>query len=160
MDPVIAPSAQLYAITSSRFDKALEGLTDRDVRKRITNDSNPMIWIVGHMTTTGCSLLAMLGRKIEHPWGDQFGRGSTVDDETEFPPLADLVSKWREAGEALQQQLEELTDEELSADAPRDFPVEDKTIRGVINFLAYHEVYHFGQVALLKKCLGQGSLVG
>ena len=160
MDPVIAPSAQLYAITSSRFDKALENLTDADVRKRISNDSNPMIWIVGHMAATRCSLLVMLGKKVEHPWGDLFARGSTVDDDSEFPPLADLVSKWRETDEALKQRLEEMTDEELSADAPRDFPIEDKSIRGAINFLVYHEVYHFGQMALLKKFLGQGSLVG
>jgi uncharacterized damage-inducible protein DinB len=160
MDPVIAPSAQLYALTASRFDKALEGLTDDDARKRLTDDSNPVIWIVGHMTTTRCNLLAMLGRPVEHPWGDQFGRGSKVGDGTEFPPLADLVIKWREADEALKQRLEELTGEELSAAAPRDFPIEDKTLRGAINFLAFHDVYHFGQMALLKKCLGQGSLVG
>ena len=160
MDQTIAPSAQLYALTASRFDKALEGLTDADVRKRLTNNSNPMIWIAGHMTTTRCNLLGMLGGQVEHPWGDQFGRGSTVGDETDFPPLADIVSKWREVEEAFKQRLEELTDEELSADAPRDFPVEDKTIRGAINFFAFHEVYHFGQMTLLKKCLGQGSIAG
>ena len=48
----------------------------------------------------------------------------------------------------------------MSAPAPRDFPVPDKTIRGAINFLAYHEAYHLGQMGYLRKWLGKDSLRG
>ena len=70
------------------------------------------------------------------------------------------MSVWAGAGEQLMKRYEELTGEELSAKAPRDFPVPDKTIRGAINFLAYHEAYHVGQIAYIRKLLDKSSLVG
>jgi hypothetical protein len=60
----------------------------------------------------------------------------------------------------LSKRLEEIGDAELSAKCPRDFPIADKTMRGAITFLAYHEGYHVGQMAYLRKLLGKGQLVG
>jgi hypothetical protein len=36
----------------------------------------------------------------------------------------------------------------------------DKTQRGAIVFLNYHETYHVGQMAYLRKWLGYSQLVG
>jgi hypothetical protein len=56
--------------------------------------------------------------------------------------------------------LELLTEEELAK--PASFPVltGDKTKRGAIVFLNYHETYHIGQMAYLRKWLGYSQLVG
>lgn len=55
--------------------------------------------------------------------------------------------------------LEELTEAELSAPAPRSFAIPDRSVRGAITFLAYHEGYHIGQMAFLRKWLGFPGLV-
>jgi uncharacterized damage-inducible protein DinB len=83
-----------------------------------------------------------------------------MDDPGQYPELDDILRVWKEATAQLEQRFEELSDAQLSAEAPRNFPVPDKTIRGAINFLAYHEAYHVGQLAYIRKWLGKQSLVG
>jgi uncharacterized damage-inducible protein DinB len=39
-------------------------------------------------------------------------------------------------------------------------PSADGTLGGVINFLAYHDTYHTGQVAYLRCWLGHSGVAG
>lgn len=160
MDRLIASSVQLYHVGGNRALKALEGLSREELHRRVAADSNPMIWIIGHMTHSRCGLLNLLGAKREMPWPEFFAKGVAAEDSSRYPELEEVLGVWNEVGEALDQRFETLTDDELSAKAPRDFPVPDKTVRGAINFMAFHEGYHVGQMAYLRKWLGKGSLVG
>ena len=67
-----------------------------------------------------------------------------------------MLAIWKDTTTALIARFEALSDQELSAESPRSFPVPDKTIRGAIGFMAYH----VGQMACLHKWLGKASLVG
>ena len=160
MDSQIESSAHQYGVSTSLFEMALDGLSEKELLQSVGDDSNPMIWIVGHLTSSRSSLLNLLGHEHKVPWGGLFARGATVDDPGQYPPMAEMLAIWKETTAALTARFEALTDEELSAESPRNFPVPDKTIRGAISFMAYHEAYHVGQMAYLRKWLGKGSLVG
>jgi uncharacterized damage-inducible protein DinB len=56
--------------------------------------------------------------------------------------------------------FEELTDADLAAKAPFQFPVDDDTILGVIAFMAMHESYHIGQLSAIRRQLGLPGLAG
>ena len=160
MDSQIAPSVHQYGVSTSLFEMALEGLSKEELLKSVGDGSNPMIWMVGHLASTRSSLLNLLGRKQEVSWAGRFGRGTTISDAGEYPPLEQMLAVWKDTTTALMARFEEISDQELSAESPRNFPVPDKTIRGAISFMAYHEAYHVGQMAYLRKWLGRGSLVG
>ncbi len=160
MDAIIAPSAQLYAVSNYLLPKSLEGLSREELYRQAGGGANPVIWIVGHVTHSRCSLLNLLGKKREIPWKDLFARGVKDLDFRRYPHLDEILAVWNEAGAELAARFDELSDEELSAESPHKFPVSDNTIRGAINFMAYHEGYHMGQLAYLRKWLGKGSLVG
>ena len=160
MDSQIAPSVHQYGVSRSLFEMALEGLSKEELLKSVGDGSNPMIWMVGHLASTRSSLLNLLGRKQEVSWAGRFGRGTTISDAGEYPPLEQMLAVWKDTTTALMARFEEISDQELSAESPRNFPVPDKTIRGAISFMAYHEAYHVGQMAYLRKWLGRGSLVG
>ena len=160
MDSQIAPSVHQYGVSTSLFEMALEGLSKEELLKSVGDGSNPMIWMVGHLASTRSSLLNLLGRKQEVSWAGRFGRGTTISDAGEYLPLEQMLAVWKDTTTALMARFEEIGDQELSAESPRNFPVPDKTIRGAISFMAYHEVYHVGQMAYLRKWLGRGSLVG
>ena len=64
-----------------------------------------------------------------------------------------LLAIWKETTAALIARFEALNGEQLSVESPCSFPVPDKTIRGAIGFMAYHEAYHVGQMAYLRKWL-------
>ena len=160
MDSQITPSVQLYGLSTSLAEKAIDGLSLEELRKPVGPDSNPAIGLMTHLAHVRCSLLNLLGVERDLPWEGRFGRGGAMDDPSQYPELDDVLAVWKEATAQLEQRFEELSDEELSVQAPRNFPVPDKTIRGAINFLAYHEAYHVGQLAYLRKWLGKDQLVG
>lgn len=55
--------------------------------------------------------------------------------------------------------MAEATDMQLAAPAPRALPIADKSVLGALTFLTYHEGYHLGQIALLRKALGVTRLI-
>ena len=156
MDKVIEPSTQVYDFCAARVKSLFEGLDETAVEKRVGEKLNPMIWIAGHITVSRCNLARALGATVSHDWGDRFDRGAQVDDRRPFPSIHEVLAKWSEASEVLARRFEQLTDEELSAPAPRDFPLQDKTVRGMISFLGYHESYHVGQLGFLRRWVTRG----
>jgi len=93
-------------------------------------------------------------------WQAYFRKGSRGDEFSKYPTLAEVRHVWQEITPLLVQAMENAGKEQLSAPAPRDFPIPDKTVRGAFLFLAFHESYHVGQMSYLRKCLGKDGLVG
>jgi hypothetical protein len=160
MDPLVTQSYQLYGITTAMIERALRDFSDEDAVRRGAGNSNCMLWLFGHLTVVRCALAGMLGVNKEVPWRALFGRGSTGADFSQYPKLAEIQAVWQEITPQLFHLLEAAGEEQLAAPAPRDFPIPDKSMRGAILFLAYHESYHVGQMSSLRKCLGKDNLVG
>lgn len=159
MDPVIAPSVALFGINSRLFEKAVHGLSPEELVRSVSEASNPILWIAGHVANTRFGLCAMLGRKLHRPWGDIFNRSAARPPADGYPELSVILGAWAAVGAILMARFEELTDAELQAPPPRPFPIPDGSMRGTIAFLAYHEGYHIGQMAYVRKWLGFPGLV-
>jgi len=160
MDTAISTIVPLFRATDQLFHSALDGITREDLLRRPHDSSNPMIWVAGHAMTSRVSLTRIVGERIENQWSDTFARGAAVDDAVSYPEVSEIMSLWDGATEKLMTRLDQLTDEELSKPAPFPIPTGDKTRRGAIVFLNYHETYHIGQMAYLRKWLGYSQLVG
>ena len=160
MDPLITPAAQQYNISTALVEKNLADFSDADARQAPAGDSNSILWLVGHLANTRCRLLELLGVDRAPRWPQFFSRGANPAGRDQHPALDEVRNEWRDVTASLSKRLEEIGDAELSAKCPRDFPIADKTMRGAITFLAYHEGYHVGQMAYLRKLLGKGQLVG
>jgi len=160
MDPIIAPSAQLLHISDQLFHKGLTDLDRESLLKRCGSESNPIIWIAGHLTLSRCGLARLIGLEVDHPWADLFARSAKVTDDLAYPEIGEIISVWDDVSPQLISRLENMTGEQLSSRAGRDFPIADKSLRGAIAFMAWHESYHLGQIAFIRKWLGLGSFVG
>jgi hypothetical protein len=160
MDPLVTQSAQLYGITTALVEKAIRDFSDDEASRRVEDNSNCMLWLFAHLTAVRCSLSGMLGAKKEVAWQQRFGKGSPGDDFANYPTMDEVRGVWQEITPQLMQALETAGDQQLSAPAPRDFPIPDKSMRGAILFLAFHESYHVGQMSYLRKCIGKDNLVG
>jgi uncharacterized damage-inducible protein DinB len=78
----------------------------------------------------------------------------------EYPSSEEVVFAWHEASAALATALEAAPAGTLSAAAGERSPSFDGTIGGLVNFLAYHEAYHGGQAAYLRRWLGHDGIAG
>ena len=159
MDPVVTPFAQLMGLNDHLLGKALAGIKPDDLARRPGPNSNPLLWIVGHIVATRNLLARALGAGLDLPWAGKFAQKSAFDETAEYPEAAELEKILRQLSAQLQVRLTQLSDAELSARGPREFPIPDKTVRGTIAFLIYHEAYHVGQVGYLKKWLGYPGIV-
>jgi hypothetical protein len=159
MSATFAPVTQIYDLNTRLYEQALEGIDPETARRQATPQSNPILWIAGHLASSRFGIAAMLGRERPLPWPKVFHRGATLDAAA-LPELAIVRQGWREISEVLLPRLAEVTDDELAAPAPRSFPIEDKSLRGAITFLTYHEGYHLGQISYIRRSLGLTGLVG
>lgn len=160
MDHAIATLIPLFKANNYLFEQALKDIPTEDLHRRPHDNSNPMIWIAGHATWSRGSLTRMVGGHVENPWSKLFERGVTVDETVSYPDISEIITLWKNVTNTLIPRLKELTTEELDADCKFPLPTSDKSQRGAVFFLNFHETYHIGQLAYVRKWLGHSQLVG
>jgi uncharacterized damage-inducible protein DinB len=160
MDLAISTIVPLFRTSDQLFHRAVDGIKREDLLRRPHDGSNPLIWVAGHAMTARGSLAKIVGERVENQWSDLFARGAAVDSNDIYPEVTEIISLWDTVTEKLMSGLEQLSDDELAQPAPFPIPTGDNTKRGAIVFLNYHETYHIGQMAYLRKWLGYSQLVG
>jgi uncharacterized damage-inducible protein DinB len=56
--------------------------------------------------------------------------------------------------------LEETSADALAVPGPEKLPSFDGMLSGAVSFMAWHETYHVGQAAFLRRWLGHGQVAG
>jgi hypothetical protein len=159
LNSLVTPLIEIVKLDTRLFEKALGGLDRGVVVRRLVEHGNPMIWIAAHLAWARCGMASMLGDKPPFPLPDAFGRGAVVPEEAKLPQTEHVLAAWRDVSDVLTKRLTEASGAQLAAPAPRSFPIADKSVLGGIAFLLYHEGYHIGQMALMRKSLGLPGLV-
>jgi hypothetical protein len=158
IDPIVVASASLMAASTRLFRRALDGADEAALRWRPFPGANPMHWIAAHTTTVRANLLGLLGRPYPLEWAKLFARGGTNEDEAAWPPLATIVEQWDAIAARLKERMPELTADEIAAKV--QVPSFDGTVRGTIQLISFHDAYHIGQLAYLRRKPGLDRLVG
>jgi DinB family protein/activator of Hsp90 ATPase-like protein len=158
--PVLAPIALQLKLNGGLMKSALDGLSPADWWHRPTERTNPILWIFGHVVATRASLAGMLGDPIETGWDKKFARGAELLPAEQYPPVQEIERVNRDAVDRLKQRFAALTDDELGG------PPTVSTLPGVttlaeqLAFFAFHESYHVGQMAYVRKSLGHSRVAG
>jgi hypothetical protein len=153
------PLLEIVKLDTRLFEKALAGLDRPTLVRRLVEHANPIVWIAAHMAWARHGMASMLGEKPPFALAGLFGRGAAVPAEADLPQADQVLAAWREISEVLVKRLTEASEAQLGAPSPRAFPIADKSILAGLTFLLYHEGYHFGQLALMRKSLGLPGLV-
>jgi uncharacterized protein YndB with AHSA1/START domain len=157
--PAIKPLAYILAANDSLADRTFLGVAADDLWKRPTPQSNPMLWIYGHMAATRARLLKALGIDVDAGW-EAFGRGATLQDASAYPTREKINEFARDVNSKLFAKLASLTDVDISQPAKGQFPNSVQTVGDQIAFIALHDSYHVGQLAYVRKALGLPGVVG
>ncbi len=151
----IVNAAASFHQNRSVFDKSVKGLTPEEWLRSPSDSSNHILWVAGHITWARSMALRFLGTPAwSRPWLTQFARGARRNSEAEYPTPDEVLSAFEEVTKSLDEGLNSAPEEMLEAPAPPNSPPGNGKISGVINFLAYHETYHVGQIAYLRCWLG------
>lgn len=159
MNAALFPILEVVKLNTGLFEKALRDLDREALLRRPVAKGNPILWIAGHLTWSRYGMASFLGTKLDFPLPPVFAKGASVQTDALLPEGQAVLAAWREVSAALTQAMTDASDVQLVTPAPRPFPVADKSVLGALTFLTYHEGYHLGQIALLRKALGVARLV-
>jgi uncharacterized damage-inducible protein DinB len=157
---VIATAAENFRYNSAFLTKLVQDLSPDEWMRRPQGNCNHLTWIVGHLVWSRKQILARLGREWSLPWLGGFARGAKCEDDGGYPSEAALLDGWREAAGILDGALDAVSPELLAQPATSGPPSADGKVSGIINFLAFHEIYHIGQASYLRGWLGHKGMMG
>src|SRR5262245_11211433 len=158
--PVTAPLAVIFTLNDGLITRALDGLTEDDLWQRPSDRSNPMFWLLGHIVHTRGSLLRMIGEDFRTGWGEIFQRGAALSARDQYPSLAEIERVRADIASRVQAKLAAMDDAELAREGSGPPLPVAKTVAERIGFLAMHDSYHVGQLAILRKMLGHSGIAG
>jgi uncharacterized damage-inducible protein DinB len=150
----------LYTLSDRTLRMALKDITEDEAFTRPSGQANSLHFILGHITSPRYYIAGLLGNDEEPPWGTMFDMGAEIQERDACPPFSELVEKWDAITPNMVELLSAATEEKLSEPGPFQPPSCEKTVRGVISFLSWHEAYHVGQAGYVRKLLGHPGAVG
>jgi len=156
----IAIAALSFKENTTFLKKNLDGLTDEEWTRKPGGATNDILWIVGHVAWARGAVLKRLGDDWSKPWFVHFGRGAKPSDAVPYPTPQEAMAAWDESSARLKAAMESVAAEALAEPATSGPPSADGKVSGTVNFLAYHETYHVGQVSYLRGWLGHPGVMG
>ena len=162
-------SPKQHATAVIRFARKISGDFLKDYpENKFTFQTSPAdnhaMWVLGHLALTDSWIAGVVGAKgttSPDGWDNLFGSGSKpVDDPRKYPPVAEVKKVFDANRAALLNWFEAAADKDLA------LQLSEKTggfmtdpVDGMLK-MAWHEGWHMGQVATLRKALGLPSVMG
>jgi uncharacterized damage-inducible protein DinB len=150
----------MAALTREVMEAAVADIAPEESLRNPVPQVNGMNWVLGHVTHVNAAVLELLGVTGD-PTSDALRRyapGSPpvrgADDALDFEVLREALLR---QGPLLDRALSEADPERLASPPPAGF---DGELRDFLHFIAFHQAYHAGQAALLRRALGYDRAFG
>ena len=135
----------LFKYTNYAVNKNLEEISDEEAVKIPENGINSVNWILGHIVLNRDSALETAG--LEKLCGEKFKElydsGKSPAGLPDTVKTDELIKLFNKSQEMLMKKFEEV-----------DFSSDKKKTELFIG-LGFHEAYHAGQIAVIRKLLGK-----
>jgi hypothetical protein len=150
----------MFKANTTIVNKAIADVPTDDWFRKPGDDSNHLMWVVGHLIVHRGHVLKLMGHQWDASWAPLFARGAERVADNEYPSSEEMKTSWQQVSADLATAMGNPPDDLLANDAPAGFPSFDGKVSGNVAVLAFHDAYHAGQVSYLRKWLGYGQTVG
>jgi uncharacterized damage-inducible protein DinB len=154
MDPRAVAPAEILRINTKLFRNCLHGMTQEQVERRVSSDTNNPAWVAAHMVKGRYGLLKWLGAERPNPLPAALVAAKSIDDVRAWPAVPDILAAWADASHGLRDRLAAMSAAQLSAAVEVRFPVFEQTVFALLTFMVQHDSYHLGQLSVLRKLAG------
>lgn len=138
--------------------------TDEQWLARPHDRANHALWFAGHMGNADNFALGLIAPSQVMERDDMqklFGMGSAPTSDPDMYPSVSEVREWMDGRRAaLLEAAEKLTDEDLERPTSESAPPFIPTVRSALQFLAWHEGLHAGQITVVHRELGNAPIAG
>lgn len=147
---------KLFEINQYAFGVNVEGVSHDESLLQPGGGGNCLNWVAGHVVANRNHILELLGEAPiwDGPACEGYKRGSSpIVNGATARPFDSIVTDFRRAQERIQSGLARLRDPDLSAARGK------QTLGEALHFLHFHETYHIGQTALLRRLAGKPGAI-
>lgn len=131
-------------------------IKEEDFKLEVSPGKNHGIFILGHMVTSDDDFSMYMGKgDLFFPdYKEMFGTGAKLLLPDKYPPVKEILEKWKAVCDKNEKIYKELTDAELDEyhalckDPDKDW---FKTKRRVIHAWQLHQAYHAGQLGIIES---------
>jgi uncharacterized damage-inducible protein DinB len=140
----------------------LAGLTHQDSLVQPRPGGNRLNWVLGHLLWAYNGILPLLGqeRVMDERSLKRYARGAPpLGDDSEALDFQTLLTAWTEVVQRFEAGLAGVTPDLLDrpADSPTGDP--DETVRTLLTTIMFHQAYHAGQTAVLRRIAGKEGAI-
>ncbi len=141
----------------------LDGLTHEDSLARPEPGGNRLNWVFGHLLWAYNNLLPMLGQQpvLDPRVLERYARGQRpLEDPADALDFQQLLQAWGEAVGRVDEGLGQVDPETLDRPVPKSPSGNpDETVRTLLTTLMFHQAYHAGQTAVLRRIAGKEGAI-
>lgn len=152
-----------FRFTAKFADAQLEGLPDEHALAQLPGADNHKAWTLGHQAISRAWFASSIGGdmpKMPDSYTALFGTASKpTSDPGLYPPLDELRANYRVAFDAVVKAIESLTDADLHKPAHGDSGGFITSRLDAVVKAVWHEGWHGGQIATLRRGLGLPPLM-
>ena len=141
------------------INKALTGLSDEHFSSNPNDNTNPIHFLLGHLTLYRFQACKLLGNEMTYKFADLYKPGNKIQERSKYPSSDEIKSEWNAITEKLKPLLENASSEQLSSEIPNKYPIGQQNVLGALQFLMFHEAYHLGQISLVRKFHGYEGII-
>ena len=139
------------------------GLTHEDSLVQPRPGGNCLNWVLGHLLWAYNGMLPLVSQEPVMDEGAlrHYARGAPpIRDRAEALTFEEILSAWNQAVERVDAGLAGLTPEVLDRPAPGS-PTgnPDETVRSLLTTVMFHQAYHAGQTAVLRRIAGKEGAI-
>lgn len=139
------------------------GLTHQDSLVEPQPGGNRLNWVLGHLLSVYDGFLPLLKQEPVLGAGalQRFARGAPpLTDAAEAIDFGRLLAAWNQASERVDAGLASLDPEILGRPVPNSPSGDpDETVRSLITTVMFHQAYHAGQTAVLRRIAGREGAI-
>lgn len=135
----------------------LEGITHEESLVQPMPAGNTINWILGHILATRNRLHQLLG--LEEAWSPELAHRYTGLDGAGWTPAAAVALRTIAAQLARSQQQVMAAFDDMSTSALATRAKDGRTLAEVLGFFHFHEAYHTGQIALVRRIVGRPGVI-
>ena len=149
------PLVTQLRFTRSELQRALDGVSDADARRRL-EPMNCISWMIGHLASQEHFYWVMTaqGQNLAPDLYETVG----YRQPPSTPPLAEMWAVWRTVTNSADEYLDTLTTKQLQTHLEwKDRPVPE-SIGTMLQRVIYHYWYHIGEAMAVRQLLGHSDL--
>jgi len=149
--------AKLFEISYGALFRNLEGITHEESLIFPRPAGNCLNWVLGHLLASRNRLLPLIG--VPPVWPLEVAFLYSGIQDAEWSPAVALDFRQIQSDLAVSQQMMQSALDEISEEKLATVISQDRTVAMALGFLLFHESYHGGQVALLRRLLGKEGVI-